>query len=31
MGTMRDKIKGKTMQVERKLTGDKVCTADGCC
>ena len=29
MGTMTDKIKGKMMQVEGKLTGDKVRSAQG--
>ena len=29
MGTMSDKIKGKAMQVQAKLTGDKVRMAEG--
>ena len=29
MGTMSDKIKGKAMQVEGKLTGDKIRMAEG--
>ena len=29
MGTMSDKIKGKAMQIEGKLTGDKLRTAQG--
>ena len=29
MGTTTDKIKGKAMQVQGKLTGDRVRTAEG--
>jgi uncharacterized protein YjbJ (UPF0337 family) len=29
MGTISDKIKGKMMRVQGRLTGDKIRTADG--